>query len=249
MDNSYFRVYRKIFKNPIWDIKPYSKGQAWVDLFGMANYKPQTIILGNDEVEIQRGQFHTSELKLAEKWGWSRKKVRAYLDQLERLKMVTTVGTPKGTTITIENYEFYQGDSTTDDTTEGTLEEHQRNIKGTSKGTQTKKIKKDKKENKDIYKGLDEKLHQPLKDFIEMRKAIKKPLTDRATQMILDKLQTLSNGDINTSVKILQQSTMNCWQGVFPLKEETIAKTKDGQANNDSGTLYDYDKFFTSQKG
>jgi hypothetical protein len=54
-------------------------------------------------------------------------------------------------------------------------------------------------------------------DFMEMRKKIKKPLTDKARQLILKRLNELSVNE-ETQIAILNQSTMNCWQGVFELK-------------------------------
>lgn len=58
-----------------------------------------------------------------------------------------------------------------------------------------------------------------LDDFKEMRKKIRKPLTDRALQMILKKVKELSGGDEEKAIEILNQSTENSWQGVYPLKE------------------------------
>lgn len=58
----------------------------------------------------------------------------------------------------------------------------------------------------------------PLEDwqgFIEMRKAIKKPMTDRAVQMIINKLSKMKG----TPSAILQQSIINNWQDVFELRE------------------------------
>ena len=126
-------LHRSIQDNPIWHEKPFSKGQAWVDMLLMANHAPKEVLIGNKVVLINRGQFHTSELKLAEKWGWSRNKVRAYLTLLEEQKMSTTKGTTKGTTVTIENYTLYQDLPTT----EGTAEKQRKNNEKTSKGTQT----------------------------------------------------------------------------------------------------------------
>ena len=53
-----------------------------------------------------------------------------------------------------------------------------------------------------------------------MRKRIKKPLTDRAKELILEKLEQLAPGDEQKQIKILDQSVMNSWQGVFELKEK-----------------------------
>lgn len=57
-----------------------------------------------------------------------------------------------------------------------------------------------------------------------MRKKIKKPMTDRAIELSVRKLEDLSKNafgemDEGMAIKILEQSIMNCWQGLFPLKE------------------------------
>jgi hypothetical protein len=56
------------------------------------------------------------------------------------------------------------------------------------------------------------------KDFEKMRKLIKKPLTDRARNMILTKLDKLAT-DKPTQIKILENSIVNNWQDIYPLKE------------------------------
>lgn len=63
----------------------------------------------------------------------------------------------------------------------------------------------------------DPSLAEALKGFAEMRKTIKKPLTVRAANMICEKLGSFHDEDW---IAILNQSTMNCWQGLFPLDEE-----------------------------
>lgn len=60
---------------------------------------------------------------------------------------------------------------------------------------------------------------QALVDFEEMRKKIKKPLTDRARAMMLTELNKLSS-DEQEQIAILNQSTMNCWKGVFELQNK-----------------------------
>lgn len=53
--------------------------------------------------------------------------------------------------------------------------------------------------------------------FVEMRYSIKKPLTERSIKLIFIKLDRLDKALAN---EILDQSTMNCWQGVFKLRED-----------------------------
>lgn len=61
---------------------------------------------------------------------------------------------------------------------------------------------------------------ETLKAFEEMRKKIKKPLTDKAKELIVKKLSKLSNGNGDIAIKIMENSIENSWQGVFPLKND-----------------------------
>ena len=61
-------------------------------------------------------------------------------------------------------------------------------------------------------------LKKTLYDFIEMRKVMKKPLTTRALELLIKKLNELATND-NDKILILEQSILNNWQGVFPLKD------------------------------
>jgi len=212
----YIKLHREIQNNPMWEDGPFSKGQAWVDLLLMANYKDNEFLLGNEIMNIERGQFFTSELKLSERWKWGRKKTRLFLKLLKTAKMATTEGTTKGTTVTIVNYSFYQDEGTTEDTAEGTSKEQRRN----NGGTQTIKSNKEKKEKEDIYSGIDEELIQPLKDFVSMRKETKSPISIHGIELMIKELNKLSNGDNKTAIKILEQSIMRSWKGIFQLKED-----------------------------
>lgn len=57
--------------------------------------------------------------------------------------------------------------------------------------------------------------------FMEMRRAIKKPMTERAISMLIHRLERLKqNGhDVNAC---LDQSTFHSWQDVYPLKDTEI---------------------------
>lgn len=63
------------------------------------------------------------------------------------------------------------------------------------------------------------KLENTLDAFIEMRKKIKKPLTDYAIILLHKELNALSKSDESLKIKILEQSITNSWQGIFPLKD------------------------------
>ena len=63
-------------------------------------------------------------------------------------------------------------------------------------------------------------LSEAMHDFEEMRRKMRRPLTEKAKEMILKKLAKLAGGDEEKEIAILQQSVMNGWQGVFPLHED-----------------------------
>ena len=62
-----------------------------------------------------------------------------------------------------------------------------------------------------------------LNDFAEMRKKMRKPLTERALALTLSELEKLAPGDDDKKIAILNQSIQRGWQGVFPLKAEPEA--------------------------
>jgi len=74
-------------------------------------------------------------------------------------------------------------------------------------------------------------------DFIEMRKEIKKPMTDRAIRILLKKLQELSNGDSETAVKILEKSIFCKWQDIYALDKN------DDKRGQKSSILDDFTAF------
>ncbi len=91
-----------------------------------------------------------------------------------------------------------------------------------------------------------EPLNQAFLDFINMRKGIRKPMTDRAIELSIRKLEklstTVSGGmDKEVAIKILEQSIMYCWQGLFPIKEGQQAAGKRSSFNQFEQNKYDFD--------
>ena len=65
----------------------------------------------------------------------------------------------------------------------------------------------------DDYKPLDDEIRA----FIENRRKMKSPMTDHAVQLMLKRLRGLSPNK-KEQVEILEQSILNGWKGIFPLK-------------------------------
>ena len=150
MNNGYIKLYRKCLENEFFLEKPFDRWRAFEYLLISARYKPSRVILKGQVIELEAGQLIVSEKKLAEKWDWSRGKVRRFLSLLESLQMIQVNGTAYGTLVTIENYTKYQCDGTSDGTTDSTSDSTtDGTTDGTSDGTHIKKDKKVKKVKKD----------------------------------------------------------------------------------------------------
>lgn len=137
-DWGWISVHRRIFDNWLWQDKPFSKGQAWIDLCLLANSSDEKMLLGNELIEVKRGSKVTSLRKLSLRWGWSIKKVNNFLDLLESDNMIVVKRNTKRTAYTIVNYNDYQDIDSSKRNTKETQREHEGNTKETRRKTNNK---------------------------------------------------------------------------------------------------------------
>jgi hypothetical protein len=133
-DVGYVAIFRQIFDHWVWQEKPFSKGQAWIDLLLLANHSDHKKPKGDKIITYRRGDVNRSVLFLADRWGWDRKTVKRFLRVLEADNMIVIKGTTQGTTLTIVNYDFWQRSGSTKGTTDGTA---YGTTYGATHGTQT----------------------------------------------------------------------------------------------------------------
>lgn len=100
-----------------------------------------------------------------------------------------------------------------------------------------KEIEKDKKKVTKVTKEkqvffADEKLNQTFLDYLEMKRKSKKPVTDRSIQIAINKInqycQLPFSDEIDTekAIKVVEQSILSGWQGIFDLKETKTSNKK-----------------------
>lgn len=65
----------------------------------------------------------------------------------------------------------------------------------------------------------DAKVKETLYEFIKMRTMIKKPLTDKALGLLINRLNSIGKST-EEKVDVLNQSIINNWQNIFPIKTE-----------------------------
>ena len=124
---------RQIFDHWLWQEKPFSVGQAWVDLILLASYEDGVQYYRGELYERKRGEVCASLKWLGERWGWSIGKVSRFLNVLQKDKMVTQKRNAHGTTLSIENYTLFQDRRNQNETqtenrrkTDGNIKEYKR---------------------------------------------------------------------------------------------------------------------------
>lgn len=126
MAYGWISIHRKIQDNIIWNDKPFSRGQAWIDLIMLANHEDKKIIFNGSTVEIKRGEKITSLRKLSERWGWSRGKTKKFLNLLKDENMIVFKTDHQKTMYKIVNYNVYQNEDLDKRATEKPLNDQQK---------------------------------------------------------------------------------------------------------------------------
>lgn len=170
----WIKLYRDIQDHWIW--QDANKLKWWLDIILMANHKENKFLLGNELFEVERGEFHTSELKLMERWNVSKTTIRRFLELLERDQMIVLKKTKKGTTIKVNNYSAYQDISEVEKTIKEPRGIPQKNHKETTEEPQRdhKETIKEPQRDHTVYTNKNEKNDKNEKECIKNEKNDKK---------------------------------------------------------------------------
>ena len=235
--DGYIMIDRGIVESEIWN-KPPLYIKVWLLLIIKAQHAGYK--------GLRRGQLRITidEIREACAWkvGWRKEKPtkKQIWDILEWLRnpqegndggnhggsmVVTTKGT-HGMLVTLCNYNVYQDPKRYEGNNGGTAEVTTTELRRSQQGNNTNKNdKNDKNARKNnpyspLLKDCPQDLVPAMEEFMEYRKSIKKPMSELAVKKTLTRLQSLSGGDIGLSKAILDQSIVNGWTGIFPLKDD-----------------------------
>lgn len=220
--------FRQELESNIWLMPPmYHRVWQWIKYsvnhsdFGIPNKDGSTTI-------IKAGQRATSYRQIAKGVGyyegksWKEpnvKTIKSILDWMVKQKMITLEGNTEGTIITVEKWELYQKDLVKGNTkriTPSTPEKHHADTN--NKGLINDELmNKKNSDNFEVY-FESEPLNKVFIEFIEFRKQIKKPMSELAKTKMIKKLSEIGESD-EDKIKILENSIINSWSGVFALKE------------------------------
>ena len=110
MEKGYIKLSRKFFSTRMWEAaRTFSECEAWLDLIQSARFEATVTIerIGGRDIKYGRGQFPASNRFLAKRWGWGEQKVKTFLVNLKKEKMITSCAKQGMSVITLVNYETY----------------------------------------------------------------------------------------------------------------------------------------------
>lgn len=225
----YIKLHRKIVDWEWYD--DLNTFKLWIHLLLKVNHEDKK---WRGEL-VKRGSCVSSYQSLSAETGLTVQQVRTSLNKLISTNDITKLSRTKNTLFIVTNYNMYQDGQQTDEQINNTQDNKQitSNQQTSNKQVTTNKndknIKNDKNEKKkdskkesydDILSSIVSlELHDTYLEFIKMRKLIKAPMTNKALNMLINKVDSLGRTD-SEKIEILNQSIINNWKSVYPLKKK-----------------------------
>ena len=206
----------------------------WVHLLLEAKYEETPSMFNGKPIILKPGQLTIGRIQFAKEIKISESKIQRVLKMFETEHQIEQQTCNKNRLITIVNWEIIQGN--------GHHIEQQMNNKRTTTEQPVntpKEVKNERKKEIRIYpEWLDVEL---FKDFLKMRIAIKKPATDRAETMLINKLATYKEKGYNIK-EIMEQAILHNWQDFYEPKTQpkSIDAMPEGMVKIGSSTYPKY---------
>jgi len=216
-DQGFIPLYRKIRDHWIWQDKPFSKGQAWIDILLKANHAARKMATKGGFLDIQRGQFVSTERHLADDWGWSRGKVRTFMTALKSDQMLAQEKAQGLSITTVCNYMEYGFKDKPKSPSKSPQKAQEKPKPSPRKALNNNEDNDNNVNKKDIYPvWLDMHLW---KEFISHRMNIdRRPLSDLAQKKNITELKKIIDEGY-TQEEVINKTIAQGWKGFFKPKE------------------------------
>ena len=268
-EGNWIKLYRKMIDDPAFVNSTPAQVKVLLTVMFLAAWTPKKWDVLGHEFTIQPGEVFISTRDLAARAGdgVSREIVRKALVRFEKLGFWALKGTHNGMLIHIVNwrkYQLYDGKENPRENPRRTHAEPTENPCGTHGEPNNKKESKNSKNVRreeyntplppkggkggmislfEKFSGNNQELLSALKEWQDMRKKMKKPLTERAAELNLNDLQKLSEGDERLMVSIVLQSIKRGWQGFYDLKEAKAPQAAPQSNGSVEDLINDLSKF------
>lgn len=211
--NGWIKLHRKLLENPIV-YKDQDYFIVWITLLLMAAHEEKNVLLNGQKIQLHPGQLITGRKQLSEKTHVEQHKVDRILKVLKNEQQIEQQTTTGGRLITLINWTKYQESEQQNE--QQVSNEWATSEQRVSTIQECKNVKKEK--NKYIY-AREEPLDSAIKDFVEHRKKMRKPMTDRAIELFIKRLNDLSD-TVDGKILLINTAIERGWQTVYPAKEE-----------------------------
>lgn len=241
MQQGYVKLHRKIKEWALYDDEKCLK--LFIHLLLSVTHKE----IKYKGINLKAGQYVASVRQLSVETNLTENEIRKRLKKLKNYGAIYIKSTNKNTLITIANWELYQICENNAQTTahkkhelieqeckqEGSKNNNPPIVPpkggkaegekaGTAKATSKPIASWDEIET--LLVGFDDEFKDCYKDYMIMRKSIRKPLTMRAAKIGLGKLKRFSKGDAKVAIQIMEQSILNSWQDFYELARKGARK-------------------------
>lgn len=236
MDDTWIKLYRSLL-DWCW-FKDANTLQVFIYLLLKATIKD----IGVYDITLKRGEVAASISTISVDTGLSVRNVRTAINHLKSTGEVTSRICPKFSVFTVVKYDQYQMVPTSEVTSDrqATDKRPTRQRQATD-NTKRKQEKKNTRKQEYIYIARenftnDEELRGLILDFYEARAEMKKPMTDRAVDMLLNKLKKFP---LVQQKAMLKEAILGGWQNIYPSKQSV----KQPQSVYSSEASYDLEEF------
>lgn len=109
-DAGWLKLYRRMRDHWLWKQKPFSPGQAWIDLLLRVNFSERPVPRPGrvGPRTLQPGQAIVSIRNLGRAWGWSRGKTERFIRCLQSEAMIEATNQTTYTLLNLLNWKKYQ---------------------------------------------------------------------------------------------------------------------------------------------
>jgi len=239
-------LHRKILDNPIV-CKDSDHLAVWIYLLLNATHTNYDAIFKGKRITLIPGQLITGRKSISTQIKVEEFKVQRILKTFENAQQIAQQTSSQNRLISILNWDTYQqGAQQNEQQVHNDCTTDAQRVHTNNKDNKVNNNNNDNKKNIGLKKCIEDYTNnqaiiESITGFIEMRKIIKKPLTDKALVMVFAKLDKLSKNDAE-KIEILNQSVMNSWQGVFPIrKDNNLSKSQANKKPDFKEREYDYD--------
>ena len=235
LENGYIRLHRKLIN---WEwYKNQNTKDLFIHLLMTVNYEDKNL----EGITIKRGSRVASYSTLERELGISIQSLRTAVKHLKSTKDITSEQQGKFTVFTVVNYDTYQfNQQDNQQTTNKALTSDQQRT-----NNDVIKINKDNEAiniNKYIHAVLEKnknpKLLEAYLEFAKHRNKMKRPMTAKAVDLLINKVNKLEPFNIDRQIAVINQAIECGWTTVWPLKEEVNNNAGDIRSDNSAKPKY-----------